>query len=142
MRGVRECKSRIWGDTNAVYVAIDSDSKVAQTTQPNDMVLFDFDRRGRLIGIEIDYDPNLLLCLDCGLGAWEFKEGNRWVHEDFYVQNELWNATVPEDGIICIGCFEKRLGRRLAKADFTSKPRIHSISGRAPSKRYVNRCPA
>ena len=75
------------------------------------------------------------------------------VHEDFYVHNELWDATCPDDDIvrwtqngsdlaqgrfvICIGCFEKRLGRQLTRRDFTGEP--GALGGDPPSRRYVDR---
>jgi hypothetical protein len=80
------------------------------------------------------------LCRDCGIEAW-----NQWdeqqgchAHEDFYVHDELWDGACPddlieevrfEDGttgrngtyVLCIGCFEQRLGRPLIAADFKSQ---------------------
>jgi hypothetical protein len=41
--------------------------------------------------------------------------------EDFYVKNGLWIFTIPlqkRSNVICIGCFEKRLGRKLTRKDF------------------------
>jgi hypothetical protein len=55
-----------------------------------------------------------LCCFDCG--------GEPWGHgEDFYVRNSLWLLVIPSrkrTGIICLDCFEKRLGRRLIRKDF------------------------
>jgi hypothetical protein len=69
--------------------------------------------------------------------------------EDFYVTHGLWILTVPEakrDGIICIGCFEKRLGRKLTKRDFAPwfrKNRWHGDQRRLindpPSRRLAER---
>lgn len=80
---------------------------------------------------------DLTRCHDCDVDAW-----NQWdeaqgchVHEDFYVHNELWDEVCPddlveefvfEDGkvgrngtyVLCIGCFETRLGRALTSQDF------------------------
>ena len=79
-------------------------------------------------------------CHDCGIDAWHFEENGAYVSEDFYVSNELWDETFPEDDVIrwttggkefgqgqyflcigcfelCIGCFERRLGRTLTKHD-------------------------
>lgn len=58
--------------------------------------------------------PHDLKCTDCRCYPWD-------MGEDFYVVNKLWLSTIPEskqDHVICIGCFEKRLGRRLIKRDF------------------------
>ncbi len=41
--------------------------------------------------------------------------------EDFYVTDGLWLTTMPigkRDDLICVGCFEKRLGRKLTRKDF------------------------
>lgn len=53
-----------------------------------------------------------LRCIDCGCRPWD--KG-----EDFYIRNPLWKLIVPEDGVICIGCFETRLGRKLVRTDFS-----------------------
>lgn len=56
-------------------------------------------------------------CADCGRRAW--CQG-----EDFYVPNELWHqACVAEPvmkddgGILCVSCFERRIGRLLCRDD-------------------------
>jgi len=51
-------------------------------------------------------------CVDCGCHPW--RRG-----EDFYVNNGLWKFVMRENAtaIICIGCFEHRLGRPLVKRD-------------------------
>jgi hypothetical protein len=108
-------------------------------------------------------------CPDCGVDAWHQVEDDgsrdgRIVHEDFHVHNELWDATVPEEGgvriwqwnadgsrssrrrdtetsiVMCIGCFEKRLGRQLVRSDFTESPAADLLaSKRTPSQRYLER---
>jgi len=55
-----------------------------------------------------------LRCSDCRCRPWA--EG-----EDFYVLKGLWHLVIPRSkwgDVICIGCFEKRLGRKLEKKDF------------------------
>jgi hypothetical protein len=58
-------------------------------------------------------------------------------HEDFYVHDALWDRVCPDDNakqwteggvtyrvgtfVICIGCFEERLGRRLARSDLSPR---------------------
>jgi len=57
-----------------------------------------------------------LLCTDCKNSPWD--DG-----EDFYVKDALWESTIPKykrNKVICIGCFEKRLGRILTQKDFKS----------------------
>lgn len=55
-----------------------------------------------------------LKCTDCRCKPWN-------IGEDFYVTEGLWIFTIPikkQNDIICIGCFEKRLGRKLTRKDF------------------------
>jgi hypothetical protein len=78
------------------------------------------------------------ICADCGVNAWDQwdESQGRNAHEDFYVHNELWDAACPDDlleefrvgdevvgrngrYVLCIGCFEQRLGRQLRRDDFT-----------------------
>ena len=53
-------------------------------------------------------------CMDCGVDTLEIKE--------FYmIQDELWAQINPQlEGLLCIGCVEKRLGRKLKPGDFPS----------------------
>lgn len=84
------------------------------------------------------FDPSELLCHDCGIEAWMFMEDGRIVHEDFYVSDELWHSVAPErDILLCIGCFETRLGRELRRADFKGQP--HDLGGDPPSARFWRR---
>ncbi len=94
-----------------------------------------------------------LLCHDCGIEAWMFEEDGQLVHEDFYVSNELWDSVWPDylvhrycvngmefgEGhfIICIGCFEKRLGRELSRRDLRVEPL--ALFGMSPSRRFRSR---
>jgi hypothetical protein len=76
-------------------------------------------------------------CHDCDINAWNQwdAEQQAWAHEDFYVNVDLWDAVCPDDThttghfpdgtywrngtfVLCIGCFEKRLGRKLTAEDF------------------------
>jgi hypothetical protein len=92
-------------------------------------------------------------CKDCGIGPWDFVEDERYVHEDFYVHDVLWDRVCPDDlraerelpnglvggigFVICIGCFEARLGRTLTKTDFKVPPQ--HLFGDPPSKRFMDR---
>lgn len=98
-------------------------------------------------------DESLLLCRDCGIDAWGMTEDGRIVHEDFYVSNNLWDAVCPDDNVrryvedgaefgdgnfvICIGCFERRLGRKLTREDLRVEP--GPLFGRPPSGRFRDR---
>jgi hypothetical protein len=54
-------------------------------------------------------------CLDCGVHT-------RRIDEFYMVTNEVWNSvcTNPSDanGMLCVGCIERRLGRTLKPDDF------------------------
>jgi hypothetical protein len=54
------------------------------------------------------------ICLDCPMDTG--KE-----HEYYYVNSELWAKTGigSQDGMLCIGCLENRIGRKLLPEDFT-----------------------
>jgi hypothetical protein len=106
--------------------------------------------------------PSLTICPDCKVDAWLFLEDGREVHEDFYVSRELWQQAAPDDPgpaaldalddaapddprwdedpgfVLCIACFERRLGRRLRREDFTTQP--GDLFGTPPSQRWVSRC--
>ena len=83
-----------------------------------------------------------LRCTDCRFHPWRHGE-------DFYVLDGLWLTVMPvkkRDDIICIGCFEKRLGRKLTRKDFKSwfrNNRWCRNKGKPlndpPSKRLANR---
>lgn len=88
-------------------------------------------------------DEHWGLCHDCDLDAWLFEEGGCEVHEDFYVHDDLWNSACPDDPhgddgfMLCIGCFERRLGRKLRRGDFKAAP--HDLFGTPPSRRFLER---
>jgi hypothetical protein len=61
-------------------------------------------------------------CLDCKVSTAE--DG---VNEYYMVNLELWMQVNPaRKGMLCIGCLETRLGRRLRPDDFTHAP-INSV---------------
>jgi hypothetical protein len=67
-------------------------------------------------------------CIDCGGDFDEF---------DYVVEDAVWAAggLAPTGGLLCIGCLERRLGRRLTRDDFKSSvhldcPDIGSIGDR------------
>lgn len=54
-------------------------------------------------------------CLDC--------DQNTSVMDEYYmVQFELWGSVTKGDGMLCIGCLETRLDRKLVAADFIDAP--------------------
>lgn len=85
---------------------------------------------------------HILKCTDCGCKPWD-------MGEDFYVCDGLWVLVMPKkkrDNIICIGCFEERLGRKLRRTDFKKWFRNNGCWGNRriplndpPSARLINR---
>jgi hypothetical protein len=74
-------------------------------------------------------------CLDC-------KEETTFradkADEYYMVHNALWLQAHPaNDGKLCIGCLERRLGRRLETSDFTDASL--NTAGRGNSKRLNSR---
>jgi hypothetical protein len=51
-------------------------------------------------------------CFGCGVNTLE-------IDERYMVHNDLWR-TYGVEGMLCIGCLEARIGRRLTPADFTN----------------------
>jgi hypothetical protein len=52
----------------------------------------------------------VLACHDCG---------NDFDEYSYVVHDAVWNASGLSDGLLCIGCLEARIGRRLCRDDFT-----------------------
>lgn len=53
------------------------------------------------------------LCIDCNIDTGR-------IGEFYFVQTNLWLQAVGSiNGMLCIGCLEKRIGRQLIKHDFT-----------------------
>jgi hypothetical protein len=56
------------------------------------------------------------LCLDCKIDTAE-------LDEYYLVRDEVWREANPQgDGMLCISCLEKRLGRELTHDDFAFVP--------------------
>lgn len=55
--------------------------------------------------LEVTWD-----CFSCGVDTFA-------LGEDYAVHNELWR-TYGVEGVLCIGCLEMRLGRKLGPGDF------------------------
>lgn len=70
------------------------------------------------------------LCYDCNEDTWD---------EYYMIRDPLWVlATISKPAhLLCIGCVEHRLGRKLTKADFTNAP-INDLN-MGHSDRLLNR---
>lgn len=72
------------------------------------------------------------LCLDCGIDTGKIKEF-------YFVTTEIWLQAVDSaNGMLCIGCLEKRLGRILDKEDFPNIT-INSVRFNDKSQRLMSR---
>jgi hypothetical protein len=62
-------------------------------------------------------------CVDCGADFDEY---------DYRVEDAVWAAggLEPDGGKLCIGCLERRLGRRLKRDDFESNSFDVNLSDR------------
>lgn len=71
-------------------------------------------------------------CLDCEVHC-------RKIDEYYMVNDNIWFEYVPEhDGMLCLGCLEERMQRKLSKSDFTDAP-INSPGIQKMSQRYLDR---
>ncbi|QSM01148.1 hypothetical protein SEA_NANOSMITE_124 [Mycobacterium phage Nanosmite] len=72
------------------------------------------------------------LCADCGVDTGK-------INEFYFIRTDLWLSVMPSiDGMLCVGCIEIRLGRRLVSTDFTNAS-INSLYHGRKSDRLVNR---
>ena len=61
------------------------------------------------------------LCRDCGIDTTSVtKTGRRRRWEWYRVHDSIWRKARMTDGFLCIGCLERRLGRKLNPRDFTA----------------------
>lgn len=74
-------------------------------------------------------------CLECGVDTFI-------IDEYYMLKDSVWGSIVPiESGMLCVGCVEKRLGRKLRASDFTDCPLNMEIKSgiRKGSGRLKNR---
>jgi hypothetical protein len=66
-------------------------------------------------------------CHDCG----DLDRTGEGPHEWYMIHDDLWaeSGLGPDDGHLCVGCLEKRLGRQLTPADFKDVPLSHPPFG-------------
>jgi hypothetical protein len=74
-------------------------------------------------------------CVDCGDDT--YASGEYYMVHDWVLREEAGMA--PLGGMLCIGCLEERIGRRLRPADFTDVPINLVISPAFSSARLVDR---
>ena len=75
------------------------------------------------------------LCVDCKVDTGK-------INEHYFIRTDLWLKVMPTIyGMLCIGCLEKRLGRKLRKTDFTDAF-INSPKFEPKSQRLMNRLTA
>lgn len=52
------------------------------------------------------------LCLDCKVDTGK-------IYEHYFINTDTWLSVVgSKKGMVCVGCLEKRLGRKLVSSDF------------------------
>ena len=86
-----------------------------------------------------DYTHDCRRCLGCGLDTVAARE-YYLLHDDVWAQTGIG----PSEGVLCIGCVEGHIGRRLNRWDFASAPvndeRVSTHSRRLRSRlRYEPR---
>ena len=63
------------------------------------------------------------ICMDYGINTHD-------INEYYMVQNKIWDKVNPQiEGMLCIGCLEDRMGRKLKPKDFTKCPVNDGIFG-------------
>lgn len=75
--------------------------------------------------------PHLWVCDECSVNCAE-------TYEDFMVQHELWLSVCKKKEVLCVGCLEERLGRKLNKHDFLFVP-INNYFAYVKSERLYDR---
>lgn len=72
-------------------------------------------------------------CIDC-------HENTHEIGEYYMVTDSVWTKAGMTDGMLCIGCLEDRIGRRLTKKDFPDYPiNTEEMDWNTRSKRLKNR---
>jgi hypothetical protein len=83
-------------------------------------------------------------CVDCGAETTPDRRRRGAKHEYYMVRDRVWSAAGMPDrpmnyhgDFLCIGCLERRLGRKLRRRDFT--PALVNEIGRWNSDRMNDR---
>lgn len=73
------------------------------------------------------------ICKDCGVNT-------EIIAEEYMLLDDVWRAAHPDEaGMLCVGCFEARLGRTLRRADFTRYMLSNFDDGMPASERLKDR---
>ena len=72
------------------------------------------------------------ICLDCRVDTGK-------IYEHYYINLDLWMSVVgSKQGMLCIGCLEKRIKRALVSSDFPqvhiNNPKLSRMSDRLKSR--------
>ena len=70
-------------------------------------------------------------CADCEVDTLK-------IGEYYMVKDDVWESVVSGRALLCVGCLETRLGRRLLPADFSDAP-INSHPNIRQSERLQSR---
>jgi hypothetical protein len=75
-----------------------------------------------------------------GHTAAELRQRDTFQDEYYILRDEVWLSANPKrEGMLCIGCVETRIGRRLTPEDFTDVPINRDDKGWQKSKRLLSR---
>lgn len=71
-------------------------------------------------------------CADCHCNVKQLREYH------YKIKSEIWLKVAKSNEFLCIGCLEKRLGRRITKEDFTNES-VNQRGFGKKSARLLNR---
>jgi hypothetical protein len=86
-----------------------------------------------VIGL-MKHNTPMFNCYDCQVDTLE-------IQEYYTVKGGVWAAAGGGHGLLCIGCLENRLKRRLTKTDFSSTP-VNWLFSEQQSQRLLDRLAA
>jgi hypothetical protein len=99
---------------------------------PADAFQIDVENFAANLGTEVTFEDLVeagrgARCHDCDMDTGPCDEDGYPVEgwEGYMVKSDVWDAAVPDDPhdmsvLLCVGCLEGRLGRRLGPEDFTA----------------------
>tara|TARA_R110000851_G_scaffold308778_1_gene467884 strand:+ start:20694 stop:21080 length:387 start_codon:yes stop_codon:yes gene_type:complete len=94
------------------------------------------------VGVPSQIEPRVLLgrissaIADALLGCDDCRANVEKIGEYYFLENPIWERASGGCDILCIGCFEKRLGRALTKPDFIP---AHQVEEHRQSDRWKRR---